>query len=492
MNQIGLSDILHRIMATTKKNRKRNSRNTRKKASGADSGIQSAEIRTFPTAIKALFNRPNIERLRPSRIPADVFKLKRMEQLLSALDNPQQNLRAVHVAGTVGKGSTVAMLDSMLRGCGWATGVYTSPHLIDIRERITINGDMIGRTEFTSLTQHVLEAAEKVAPEASFFELMTAMAFLHFADQAVDLSIIETGLGGRLDATNLITPAATLITKIDLDHQHLLGDSLADIAREKAGIFKPGVPALSVKQEPEAEAALREMAEQIGTEICIVGKEIDFSSRFCVTDDLGAHMRICLRGEQNQYMHLPVPLAGAHQADNCGLALAALDLLDSGSTEFDEAAVFRGLATTKNPGRMDMAWQQPRIIVDGAHNPIAMQALMREIGSHIPFDSMICIFGCNADKDVDANLEMLSLGSDKIIFTKASNQPRAVDPQELCRRFETLKGRTCQTTENVQEALQIATHAASRDDLICVTGSFYLVGETLGFLQERRTARTAT
>ncbi len=479
-------------MATTKKTRKKPASNTRKKATKADSSPKSVDIRTFPSATKALLNRPNLERIRQNRVPADVFKLKRMEQLLDALDNPHHGLRAIHVAGTVGKGSTVAMLDSMLRGCGWATGVYTSPHLIDIRERITINGEMISRQDFTTLTQKVVEAAEKVAPEASFFEIMTAMSFLHFADQAVDISIIETGLGGRLDATNLVTPAATLITKIDMDHQHLLGNSLADIAREKAGIFKPGVPALSVRQDPEAEAALQEVAEQVGTEIRVVGKEIDFSSRFCVTDDLGAHMRICLRGERHQYMHLPVPLAGAHQADNCGLALAALDLIDSGTTEFDEAAVFRGLATTVHPGRMHMAWKQPRIMVDGAHNPIAMQALMREIGSHVPFDSMICIFGCNDDKDVDANLEMLSLGSDKIIFTKASDQPRAVEPQELCSRFESLKGRTCQTTETVQEALQIATHAASRDDLICVTGSFYLVGETLGFLEERRTARATS
>jgi dihydrofolate synthase/folylpolyglutamate synthase len=490
LNKNAVPDILRQIMATTKKTTKRAKTGTRRtKGKKADATIHAGNIRTFPTAIKALLDRPNIERLRPTRIPADVFKLERMQDLLEALGNPHQELRAVHIAGTVGKGSTTAMLDAMLRGCGWATGAYTSPHLIDIRERIMINGEQIGRADFTTLTQQVVEVAERVASDASFFELITAMSFVHFAQQAVDISIIETGLGGRLDATNLITPSVSLITKIDLDHQYLLGETTAEIAREKAGIFKPGVPAISVKQTPEVEAALREVAEEVGSELRIISKEIDFSSRFCVTDDLGAHMRICLRGERNQYMHLPVPLAGEHQADNCGLALSALDVIGSNDSDFDESAVFRGLAETSSPGRMDMCWQQPRIIVDGAHNPASMRALMREIGAHVPFDSMICIFGCNADKDVNANLEMLAQGSDKIIFTKASDQPRAVDPDELCRRFEKLKGRTCQTAPTITKALEIATNAASRDDLICVTGSFYLVGETMGFLRDRKAAR---
>ncbi len=225
-------------MATTKKTAKQAKAGTRRtKGHKADATIHAGNIRTFPTAIKALLDRPNIERLRPTRIPTDVFKLKRLEYLLEALGNPHQELRAVHIAGTVGKGSTIAMFDAMLRGCGWATGAYTSPHLIDIRERIMINGEQIGRADFTTLTQQVVEVAERVASDASFFELITAMSFVHFAQQAVDISIIETGLGGRLDATNLITPSVSLITKIDLDHQHLLGETAAEIAREKAGIF---------------------------------------------------------------------------------------------------------------------------------------------------------------------------------------------------------------------------------------------------------------
>jgi len=480
-------------MATTRKTKSTRSGGSKqtpaKKGRGGKPTKSAAAIRTFPAAVKALLERPNVERLRPARIDPDAFKLSRMAKLLEAIGNPHHDLHAVHVAGTIGKGSTVAMMQSMLQGCGWTTGTYTSPHLVDIRERIAINGVQISTAAFAERTREVTEAAEAVAPDASFFELMTAMAMRHFVEEATDVAIVETGLGGRLDATNLLTPAVTLITRIDLDHQHLLGQTIAEIAREKAGIFKPGVPALSVAQSPEAEAVLREVAEEVGTDLRVIGKDIEFSSRFCVTDDLGAHMRVCLLGDRNHYMHLPVPLSGSHQADNCALALAALDMLGRGAEEFEESSIFRGLARTKNPGRMDMIWTRPRILVDGAHNPASMQALMRGIGSHIQFDSMICIFGCNADKDVDANLEMLALGGDKIIFTKASNQPRAAEPADLAKRFEKLKGRSCQTAETVREAIEIASQATGRDDLICVTGSFYLVGETMGIFEKLKADR---
>ncbi len=471
-------------MATTRTKTTRTA-TTRKPAARAKK-TTAQTIKTFPSAVKSLLDRPNFERLRPGRIDRKSFKLARMEAILKVLGDPHRDINAVHIAGTIGKGSTVAMMRSMLEGCGWTTGTYTSPHLMDIRERITINDVNISQAAFAKLAKEVSKAADDVAPDASFFEIITAMSFAHFAEAATDVAIIETGLGGRLDATNVLTPAVSLITRIDYDHQYLLGDTLAEIAREKAGIFKPGVPAVSVKQEPEVEAVLREVAEEVGTELRFIGKEIEFSSRFCVTDESGAHMRVCLLGERIHYMHLPVPLPGAHQADNCALALAALDMVGGKADEFDESVIFRGLAKTKNPGRMDLVWNRPRILVDGAHNPASMQALMRGIGSHLSFDSMICIFGCNADKDVDANLEKLAIGGDKIIFTKAANQPRAMEPEDLVKRFEKLRNRTCQSAPTVEKAIQIASQATGREDLICVTGSFYLVGETMAFLEQIR------
>ena len=479
-------------MATTQKKTIRatsKSKRSARKPKASTAAPTAPTIKTFSSAVKSLLERPNFERLRPGRIDRKAFKLGRMEALLKALDDPHRDINAVHIAGTIGKGSTVAMMRSVLQGCGWTTGTYTSPHLMDIRERIAINGTSISQAAFARLAREVSTAADDAAPDASFFEIITAMSFVHFAETATDIAIIETGLGGRLDATNVLTPAVSLITRIDYDHQYLLGDTLAEIAREKAGIFKPGVPALSVKQEPEVEAVLREVADEGGAELRFIGKEIEFSSRFCVTDESGAHMRICLLGERIHYMHLPVPLPGSHQADNCALALAALDMVGGNANEFEESVIFRSLAQTTNPGRMDLVWNRPRILVDGAHNPASMQALMRGIGSHLSFDSMICIFGCNEDKDVDANLEKLAIGGDKIIFTKAANQPRAMRPEDLVKRFEALRNRTCQSAPTVEEAIQIAAQASGREDLICVTGSFYLVGETMSYLKDLRAQR---
>ena len=434
--------------------------------------------------------RSNIERIRPSRLPKDAFFLERMANLLETLDNPQNTVDAVHIAGSVGKGSTAAMLDATLRGCGWGVGCFTSPHLMDIRERITLNSNMVSESTFTDLAARVTKAAAKSAPDASFFELITAMAFLHFAEEAVDLAIMETGLGGRLDTTNLCNSIVTCITRIELDHTHLLGDDLVSIAREKAGIFKPGVPAFSVPQAPEVEAALREEAERVGAPLRVLGKDIDFSSRFCVDEDRGPHSRICLLGDHKQYMHLPVPLKGEHQAANCGLVLASVDTIGGSNSAFDESVVYQGLGETVLPGRMQMAWDRPRILVDGAHNPASMSSLMRCLGSHVQFDSMICIFGCCDDKDLDGMLDMAALGGDKLIFTKASDQPRAAEPADLSKRFIERHARACQTADTVQEALEIAARAGSRDDLICVTGSFFLVGESLQHLKKLEAQRT--
>ncbi|MCH2135128.1 MAG: bifunctional folylpolyglutamate synthase/dihydrofolate synthase [Phycisphaerales bacterium] len=479
---------------TTTKTKKRSASSGGSRGRTASKGgtkrSKPATIRTFKSAVKALLDRANVERTRPNRIPKDTFFLDRMTSLLEALDNPHQSVDAIHIAGSVGKGSTAAMLDSTLRGCGWAVGTFTSPHLLNVRERIMLNGTMISEEAFTDLTARVNKAALEAAPDATFFELITAMAFLHFAEEAVDMAVLETGLGGRLDTTNLCRPTVTLLSRIELDHMDLLGRDLASIAREKAGIMKADVPAFSVAQDPEVEAVLREVAEEVGTTLRILGKEVDFSSRFCVDDDRGAHARICFVGDHKQYMHLPVPLSGEHQAGNCGLAMAAIDHIGGTDPAFEESIVYQGLAQTTLPGRMQLAWDRPRILVDGAHNPASVSSLMRSIGSHVSFDSMICVFGCCEDKDIDGMLEMASLGGDKIVFTKASDQPRAAEPETLARRFTENHGRNCQTAASISEALEIAARAASRDDLICVTGSFYLVGETLEYLKQLEASRS--
>ena len=227
---------------------------------------------------------------------------------------------------------------------------------------------------------------------------------------------------------------------------------------------------------------MREVAAKVGAPFETVGAEIDFSYRFEATPALGPHTCVCLSSDRSNFEHVNVPLHGEHQALNCGLALAVLDKLRGKGFDASETAIITGLADTKLPGRMDLAWTEPRILLDGAHNSASLQALVRSIGAHVPYDSMVMVFGCSEDKDVDDLLRKISLGADKLIFTRARTTGRAVDPRELQRRFMELSGKMTQVAETLPEALTLASRAVGRDDLICVTGSFYLVGEAKKYL----------
>ena len=472
-------------MATSKtiasKSTKSKSKTTSKK--GAPS------IKTFSSAVKYLLNQTDFERMRVVQYDEETFKLDRMRDLLDSLGNPQDAVSMIHVAGTVGKGSTVAMLSSMLRGNGYTVGEYTSPHLETIRERVVVNNAMVEEDAFIALLGEVVSAAESKNLEPTFFELMTAIAFKYFADEAVDLAIIETGLGGRLDSTNVIHPIMTLITEIDLDHTHILGNTLEEIAKEKAGIFKKGVPALSAAQTPEVAEVLKGCAEKTQTSVKVIGDEIEFSARFGGGPDGKQHTRICLITEETNYMHIPVPLEGEHQAKNCALALAAVNQLATMNYSIDELSTYDSLAKTEVEGRMEMICHRPRILVDGAHNPSSLTTLMKAVGAHIPYDSMVCIFGCCQDKDVEGMLHRVGLGADKIIFTKAKDNQRAASPKILQKTFAEQSGKMTQIADTLEEALEIAAQAASRDDLICVTGSFYLVGEAKKYIKKLKAKR---
>lgn len=450
-------------------------------------------IGTYNSAVRWILELTDVERQRVVKYDENGdFKLDRMRALLAALGDPQDQFRAIHVAGSNGKGSTIAMISAMLRKCGYGVGEFTSPHLVDIRERICINGQRITKNDFTESMKALAKAATEIGERPTFFEAITAISFMHFAAQAVDVAIVEVGLGGRLDSTNVIMPVLSVITEIQLDHTKILGNTLEKIAVEKAGIIKPGVPVITREQDEDVDRVLREKAESVGTTIRVVNKEIEFSNRFCSTVELGPHNRVCLYTETSRLEHLPVPLPGEHQAFNCGLALAAVDHLKSIGFECPESVVTEGLEETEIPGRMQLVWDRPRILVDGAHNPDALTALMRCVGAHVPYDSMVCVFGCGQDKDVDALLDRVSLGADKVIFTQAAGNTRAVEPEELRRRFMERSGKMCQTAGSVKEALELAARAVSREDLICVTGSFYLVGETTRHLEVLRKSREDT
>lgn len=442
-------------------------------------------IRTFKSALSFLFSVTNYETSKRLRYNVDTFNLDRMYLLLSKLGNPHEKLTSVHVAGTKGKGSTCVMLAEMLQANGYKVGMYTSPHVVNIRERICINGKMISEAALVRLTKKIAPVVNKMSDDPpTFFEIMTAMAFLHFCNEEVDISIVETGLGGRLDSTNVLQPEVIGITSISIDHQHQLGGTLAKITKEKAGIFKNGIPVISVMQEDEAMTVLQGEALSKRSPLQFTGKDIDFSCRFESSRSLGPHNRICLTTPQSRFEHLPVPAFGQHQAINCSLALALLDSLKNSGYEIDDARAIEGLAKTKLPGRMEIISHDPRIMVDGAHNAASIRALIQATGQHIPYDSMVVIFGCCSDKDVDGMLGQLQYGADKVIFTRV-NSPRSMWPDDLAQMYTELCGKMCQTALTLEEAVRMAKPVIGTEDLICITGSFYLVGQAKEIFQDK-------
>jgi dihydrofolate synthase/folylpolyglutamate synthase len=384
------------------------------------------------------------------------------------------------------------MVATCLESCGYTVGLYTSPHLSDIRERIRISRRPVSSAEFTRLAARVAEAAAtlpKEDGEPTFFELITAMGFLHFANEAVDIAVVECGLGGRLDSTNVITPLVSVVTSISLDHTQILGDTPAKIAHEKGGIFKAGVPAITCAQPPEVLAALRAAALAAGTVLQVVGEEIDFSHRFEQTAPGGPVVRATLTSPRHNFEHIAVPLKGEHQAMNCGLALAVIDRLSERGFKTPVALVTQGMSRVTLPGRLELIWEMPKVVVDGAHNADSMKWLMKSLGAHFTYDSLVVIFGCAADKDIKGMLAHLDAGADKVIFTRAADNKRAADPHELQLRFGEITGKMSQVAESFADAVNIARRAVTREDLVCVSGSFYLVGEARRYFKEQAAKR---
>jgi dihydrofolate synthase/folylpolyglutamate synthase len=425
-----------------------------------------------------LLDRTDYEKEENVRYNVTTFSLARMERLLSLLGNPHTKINTVHIAGTKGKGSTATMLARMLEANGYTVGLYTSPHLVHLHERIVVNSRMISEAEMLAMMNRLYGPVEKLTKEGdppTFFEIMTALAFTYFAECHIDIGVIETGLGGRLDSTNVIQPKVVGITSLSVDHKNQLGNTLDLIAMEKAGVFKRGVPVVTVQQDPAAMNVLKARSLAIKAPLSVTGTDIDFSYRFETSREHGPHTRICLSTSTSKFEHLRVPLHGRHQAINCGLALALLDKLKSAGYEIDNEKSAEGLGSVCLAGRMEMICHDPRIMIDGAHNAASIRALIHAIGQNIPYDSMVMIFGCNSDKDIPGMLAELQYGADKVIFTRSSSA-KAMSPQELADTYTELCGKMCQVASTLGEALQLARSAVGREDLICITGSFYLIG----------------
>lgn len=460
----------------------------KKRAKRTSSKVASVRAKkafsNYRQAMAYLFEKTDYEKEERLRYNVTTFSLERMRNLLSLLGDPQTKISTVHIAGTKGKGSTATMLAKMLESNGYTVGLYTSPHLVHLHERIVVNSEMISDSDMLKLLNRVYAPVEKLSKTdaPTFFEIMTALAFMHFADKNVDIAVIETGLGGRLDSTNVIEPQVVGITSLSIDHKLQLGDTLDHIAMEKAGVLKKGIPAVTVQQDPIAMSVLKEQALAVKAPLSVTGTDIDFSYRFETSREHGPHTRICLTTSTSKFEHLRVPLHGKHQAINCGLALALLDKLRSAGYEIDIDKAADGLHQVTLAGRMEMICEDPRIMIDGAHNAASVRALIHAIGQNIPYDSMVVIFGCNCDKDISGMLTQLQYGADKVIFTRSSS-PKAVSPQDLADAYSEICGKMCQISSSLGEALQLAHSAVGREDLICITGSFYLIGQAKMRLQ---------
>ncbi len=402
------------------------------------------------------------------------WDLDRMRVLLCALGDPHKRSRFVHVAGTNGKGSVCAMIESSLRAAGLRTGLYTSPHLVDPRERITIAGRRISEDAWLAAFIAVRAAAERlIADEVidthpSFFETMTAMAFVAFADAGVDMVVLETGLGGRLDATNVVDPELSVITPIDFDHEAFLGNGIEQIAGEKAGILKQGRPAVFSAQRSEADKVLTERAAQLGISVSRSGEWIvenlnlqRFGSSFT------------LRGSST--LQIECPLAGAHQVENAGTASAALSILG-----VPTGAIERGIAETKWPGRLERVRRNPDLILDGAHNPAGAKALAAYLLEFFRGEPIRLIFGAMRDKAIEEVTNTLFPLASEIIVT-APHQPRALSPAAIVEMAESSTGAGILTADDLTSALRLAAESdRTRPMATFVTGSLFLVGEARG------------
>ena len=404
------------------------------------------------------------------------FDLRRMAELLQRAGNPHLTSPAIHVAGTKGKGSTAAMIASALSAAGYRTGLYTSPHLHTFRERITIDGEMITEEEFSALTQRLQPEVDEVNRrhnygELTTFEILTALAFAFFRVRRVEFPGLVVGWGGRLDATNVVMPRLSVITSISLDHAAVLGDSLAEIAREKAGIIKPGTLVVSAPQPSEAEGVIEEVCRHNGAGLIVVGRGVTWRK---LTSDL-AGQSFEVTGKAGSYQ-LTIPLLGGHQLENASTAVAALEALGIGADD-----IARGLAQVRWPGRLEILRHEPLFLVDGAHNADSARRLKEAIEEYLSFDRLILIAGASSDKDIAGIVGELAPLSSLIIATR-SRHPRALAPALLLEELER-QGAKGEMAESVSSAVERALAIAKPGDLICATGSLFVAAEAREYIK---------
>ena len=433
---------------------------------------------TYRDALAYLYSLTNYEIKSTFAYAPQFFDLRRVERLLEAVDNPQQKFRSIHIAGTKGKGSTSCMLASILQAAGYRVGLYTSPHLHSFRERIQVNGTLIAEDELAAIAERLRPIAIE-DPELTTFEVATALAFAHFAASGVEIAVVEVGLGGRLDATNVIQPLVSVITTIGHDHMHILGHTLAEIAGEKAGIIKEGVPVVTAPQQPDALRVIRQAAKSRKSILHETSQEWSWRGVSTTLDHQEftasrRHGRI-VTAPDTVLRRLAIPLLGKHQQRNAAVVLTTVDALRSAGLHVDNDAVRAGLAQVSWPARFEVMSTAPAFVIDGAHNVDSARSLDDTLRLCFPNIKPWYVLAILQDKDIPAILHELLPRAAGAYFAR-SNHPRAAEPESLqaqARRY----GMPTRVIPSVEQATAQALLKADPADLVVAAGSFSTAAE---------------
>ena len=398
-----------------------------------------------------------------------VFGLENISRLLQALGDPHRTLQVIHVGGTNGKGSVSAMMASILQEGGYRVGLYTSPHLVSFTERIQINGTEVVWDEVIRLTDHLRNKVEEkdIPKQFTFFDFTTALALYYFSHQEVDLTILEVGLGGRLDSTNVVHPLITIITNVAKDHFQILGERIEDIAQEKAGIVKHGVPLISGVTQPVVIQIMEKACKEKEAPMHLAGR--DFQGEAI------APKKLDFRGSKWKLPDISVGLAGSFQIENATVALGALEALEERGYRVREESIYQGLATIQWPGRLELVQESPLILLDGAHNPAAARSLKEAVQEEFDYHHLYMVMGIMQDKEVSAIVAELVPLADVLIATSPHN-PRAMSAQRLAQSAQDYCAEV-KVIEDVGEGMEYAQEMAHKNDLILVAGSLFTVGE---------------
>lgn len=434
--------------------------------------MSQTSIQTYAEAMDYLYSFVNWEVSRHMRYSPEVMTLARPRQVLADLGNPHEAYPIIHVTGTKGKGSVGAMCAASLEAAGLRVGLYSSPHLQDFRERFRVNNVLISEQELFDLITAVRPFVDNV-PDITWFEVTTAIAFLYFAQQKVDAAVVEVGLGGRLDATNVVTPVVSVITSLSYDHTYLLGDLLAAIAREKGGIIKPGVPVVTAPQAPEALAVLTEIAAEKEAPLTVVGQDWYYTPGWSTWNR--QEFTAWRAGQEPQPFCTVLP--GEHQALNAALALAVLDVVRQAGLPVTTDHARTGFMRVDWPGRLEVVEHEPLMVLDAAHNAASARRLVAALTDLFPQRPLALIFGASADKDIDGMFEALLPVVDHLIVAQAVH-PRALAPDDLVvKAYQMNFAGSVDKIPSVVDALDQASRLVGPEGLICVTGSLFIVGE---------------